>query len=400
VGLLRHNRTFRSFWAARAVSQTGDGMALIALLLYVEETQEKGVAVAVFLLAETIPRLLGPLAGAVADRVDQRWLMLACDFGRAALYSAIAATLPPFPVLLVLVATASSLDTLFAPAGRSSVPALVARDDLMQANAWLGTAMNLQLAVGPAAGGLLTDLIGVRGTLAANALTFLISAAFLARLPGLPPSPEGEASQGLLRHARAGLAYARTHAIARAVVLSTFLVVSFAALDNVALVFLARNTLDAGAAGFGVLASAFGVGMLIFSLLLTSPRVRLAPAFVFLLGAFLSGSGTLLTGLAPTLALAVVVQALAGTGNAATVVGSDTLIQQTVPKPMLGRVFGLSGTAAFAGGGVAYAVGGILLDLTSARTVFLVAGGGVLGTALLARALLSPRGRQRRGAES
>src|SRR5688572_719813 len=98
-------------------------MALIALLLYVQERRESGVAVSLLLLAATIPRLLGPLAGALADQVEQRRLMVACDLGQAALYAAIAALLPPFPVLLALVLVASTLATLFRPAGQSALPA-------------------------------------------------------------------------------------------------------------------------------------------------------------------------------------------------------------------------------------------------------------------------------------
>jgi hypothetical protein len=45
---------------------------------------------------------------------------------------------------------------------------------------------------------------------------------------------------------------------------------------------------------------------------------------------------------------------------------------------MLGRVFGVTSTAAFVGGGIAYAAGGVLLDATSPRFVFVVAGVGVL----------------------
>ena len=55
-----------------------------------------------------------------------------------------------------------------------------------------------------------------------------------------------------------------------------------------------------------------------------------------------------------------------------------TLIQQAVPREMLGRVFGLVATAAFGGSTLAYAAGGPLLDLTSPRSVFLMAGAGIL----------------------
>jgi hypothetical protein len=55
-----------------------------------------------------------------------------------------AALLPPFPVLLVLVAAASLLATSFAPAGRSVVPSLVPPGELVRANSWMGMALTFQ----------------------------------------------------------------------------------------------------------------------------------------------------------------------------------------------------------------------------------------------------------------
>ena len=82
--------------------------------------------------------------------------------------------------------------------------------------------------------------------------------------------------------------------------------------------------------------------------------------------------------MAPSLAAAVACRALAGSGNGLdNVVAADTLVQRSVPRPLLGRVFGAVTTAAFLGGSLASLAGGVLLDLTSPRTVFLLAGAGV-----------------------
>ncbi len=372
-------------------------MALIALLLYVEETEESGLAVGTFLLAASVPVLLtGLIAGTVVDRIDQRRIMIACDVGRVLLYAGIATFLPPFPVLLTLVALASVLDALFSPAGRSSVPALVASADLRAANAWFGTAMNMQVVVGPLLGGVATGTLGFRAALFANALTFAISARFLAQLPPLPPVAAVGERATFWGDVRAGFSYVAHHPAARAVVLALFLGVAFAAVDNVALVFLARDVLDTGAIGFGMLASAFGVGMLAASITLIGPRVKLAAGALFLLGMLLNGAGTLATGLAPILLVAVVVQAVAGAGNSVQVIASDTLVQQVVDRAMLGRVLALVQTAAIAGGSLAAVAGGVLLDVTSPRTVFVLGGAGVLCVSILTWLLLPPA--TRRGA--
>jgi MFS family permease len=374
---LRDAPAFRSLWIARTVSHVGDGIALLALVLLVQRTRGTGVAVGTLLLASSLPRFLGPLAGVVVDRVEQRSLMILCDLGQVVLFSSIAWLAPPFPVLLALVAASALLDTLFAPAGRSAVPALVRPEQLLRANAWIGTSLNLQVALGPILGGILVDLFGVRGALAVNAATFLVSALVLLRLPPLRAPSEREPG-GFLAVGVEGVRFAwRTPAI-RTLVIALFLGVAFAAVDNVALVFLVRETLDAGPVAFGIVGGAYGVGMLAGSLGLTWKTTAAGVSTLLLLGWVGSGVGTILTGVAPLVVVAMLGQAVAGLGNGIENVATDTLIQRAVPREMLGRIFGLVATAPFAGSTLAYAAGGFLLDLTSARTVFLIGGIGVL----------------------
>ena len=388
--VLRRHGAFGRFWTARAISHLGDGAALVALVLYVQQTMGTGVAVSALLLAETVPNLLGPAAGAIADRVDQRRIMLAAEIGQAVTYAAMAAFLPPFPFLLALVATASVLHTVFAPAGRSAVPLLVGREDLMRANAWMGMALNLQGTIGLAMGGVLAASVGIRGALLANAITFAIGSALLVRLPAFPPEAESEQAS-LLRETQAGLSYALRHPVARAVVVGLGFGVMFAAVDDVALVFLAREELGAGALGYGVLASSYGVGMAVATLVLMRGRTR-AAGQIFVLGWLLTGLGGLATGLAPAFAVALVAQTVAGSGNGLDNVAVDTLVQRTVPRRRMGRVFGVVTTAALLGGATARGLGGIVLDLTSARTTFVIGGVGVLVATAVAGVTLARAG--------
>jgi MFS family permease len=374
---LRDSPAFRRLWVARTVSHVGDGIAVLALVLFVQETHRTGVAVGGLLLASALPRFLGPLAGVVVDRVEQRSLMVACDLGQAVLFAAIAWFAPPYPVLLTMVAVTAALDTLFGPAGRSAVPALVRPEQFVRANALISTSLNIEVAVGPVLGGLLVTWLGVRGAVAANALSFVVSALFLIGLPSLRASGSEE-GKGFLAFGVEGIRYAWRTPILRTLMIALFLGVAFAGLDNVALVFLVRETLGGGPLAFGLVTAAYGVGMLAGSLGLSWKGTAAAAGTVFILGWVASGVGTVLTGVAPLLAVAALAQAIAGVGNAVSVVATDTLIQSTVPREMLGRVFGLVGTAPFAGHTLAFAAGGFLLDLTSPRTVFLIGGIGVL----------------------
>jgi MFS family permease len=379
--LLRASANFRRLWCARTISNLGDGIAFVALVLLVHQREDTGVAVGSLLLVQAVPRFLGPFSGAIADRVDQRGLMIACDVGNAAIFGAIALFSPSFPVLLALAAASSCCDTLFAPAGRSALPAIVGREELLEANAWLGTSFNLQLALGPMLGGALVAGLGTGGAFAANTVSFLLSATILARLPELY-SAEHRERGGFFATGTAGLRFVwRTPAV-RALVVALFLGVSFAAMDNVALVFLVRETLHGSALAYGVMAAAYGIGMIAASGGLSLRVVRPAAGTIFLTGWFLSGAGILLVGLAPVLVVTGLGQLLAGCGNGAENIGAETLIQRLVPRAVLGRTFGVVTTAAFGGSTVAYAVGGFLLDATSPRTVFVIGGSGVLCVAL------------------
>ena len=390
--LLRRAPGFARLWAAKAISHVGDGAALVALVVHVQQTQRRGVAVSALLLADTLPPLLGPLAGALVDRVEQRRLMLGAQAGQAVLYGAMAALLPPFPVLLVLVAAASLLATVFAPAGRSVVPALVAPGELVRANSWMGMALTLQGTVGPAVGGLLVVGAGIRGALWGNALSFAVSAALVGGLPALPPQAADTQPEGLLKGTWEGLKHALGHRVARALVVGLGFGVMFAAVDDVALVFLAREDLRAGSLGYGVLVSVYGVGFALGSLALLRGRAGGAAA-AFSLGLFLSGAGGLLTGLAPVLGLAATAQAVAGSGNGLEVVATDTLVQRSVPRSHRGRVFGVVSAATLLGGAIARGLGGVLLDLTSAWATFVIGGVGVLLVTLVAVVLFRGAGR-------
>lgn len=385
--LFRDNVGFRLYWSSRAVSFLGDGIATVALTLAVQARYGSGPTVGALVFAAALPHLLGPLAGTVADRVDARRLMIGCDLGQLVIYGSLAAHLPPLPALLPLVALANLLATLFRPAGTIAVPAIVGRDLLLPANAWLGLALNLQLALGPVVGAAAYGLGGIRTALVLDAASFACSALLLLRLR-LPPPVAREAAAGFAHEFRAGLRYVRRNRLPRALLVTLFLFVLFAAVDNVALVFLARGPLGSGALGFGALVTAFGAGMIAAALALTRVRERLSARAVYLSGLVLCAIGTLATGISPALAPAVVAQGVAGAGNGAGNVGCETLVQQTVPPALLGRVFGTIGSAPVLGNALAALGTGFALDVLSSRALFVVGGAGAIATALLAASLI------------
>ena len=360
---------FRVLWWSRAISFAGDGIGRTALVLHA--SAHGAGAVSLVLLAVALPRFLGPLAGALADRFDQRRLMAVCETGQAAVFVVLAVLLPPLPVLAGFVLVAGGFATAFVPAGRSAVPTLVPEKDLGRANALLGTAFNLQIAVGPTIGGLAVEAGGARVAFALNAVAFLVSGLVLTRLPALPPTGD---HGGLWAETLAGLRFVATTPRPRALVLSLFVVVSFAAVDNVALVFLVSDQLHGSSAEFGFTQAAFGAGMLAASGLLVIARRSAVALLVG--GLLLYATGTVATALLPAILAVAIAQAVAGMGNGLENVATDTLVQRLTPRHLLGRAFGAVATAAQLGAAVAYVVAGPLVDALGPRDTFLVAGAG------------------------
>jgi MFS family permease len=403
---------------------------------------------ALLLVGDVLPALLGPLAGALADRYDLRRIMIGCELAQVGLTVLLALWLPSLPVLLVLVAARALAAQVFAPASRTAVGRLVEPAALPGANAALGLGTNGAEALGPLLAAVLLPLLGVRGVLLLDAGTFAVSALLLARLPALrrAGAADGdgaggdgaggvlEAPAGLGRATRDGLAYLLRARVARAVVLGTFAVVACNGIDDVALVFLNRDVLGGGDSAIAVLLSAVGIGLLAGYWLLGRPalsrlsggaadgaasggavdgsadggamtaeatraamtRAATGRLAVLMLGGWaVSSAGNLLTGLSWAVVVAFGLQAVRGLGIAAMDVGGTTLLQRAVPAAMQGRVFGAFNGAIGVAAGLSYAGGALLLDATSARTTFLIAGGGGLiatvATAVALRSLVRSR---------
>ncbi|MFI9804254.1 MFS transporter [Streptomyces sp. NPDC052301] len=385
--LIVSHAVFRRYWAARTLSVVGDGVATAALVLYVLQTEGSGVSVAGLMLAAGLPKLIGPMAGALADRYDQRHLMIACDAGQALLFGLIAAVKPAYAVLLAVVALASALQTVFMPAGRASLPALVGSDRLTQANAWLGTSVNLKVALGPVIGSVLLMAGDVRWALAANAASFVVSALLLWTMPALPSAPASTRYRGVAAATWDGLSYTMKDPVVRSLVLLILCCSAFLAVDSVTLAFLTEDTLHLNEAEYGVAAGVFAIGMIVPSLVLIVWEPKVSPLALLATALTVGGLGTMCTGFAPGLFLVVVFQIVTGFGNGLENIGGDTLVQRYVPSELTGRVFGVLISATFAAISLSSAAAGALIDLSSPRAVFIGAG---IGT-LLTVAVLTPR---------
>jgi MFS family permease len=383
LGLLGSNHTYAALWGARTVSTFGNWVTLTALLLYLESIGASGMQVGIALAAREFPHLLGPVTGALADRLDPKRVMIGCDLANSIFIGAILLFLPAYPLLITLIAASSITTALFMPSGKSAVPKLVDQRDLTTANALLGSSTNLSFALGPLAGAFIFAGFGFQAALLLDVATFVVSSGLLLLLPALgnhgTPGPDGLSTVArFVGEVREGITFVAGHAVSRAVAIGMFFGVLFAGIDNVALVFLIRDSLGGPEVAVGAALGAYAIAMILAPLgLIRLRRFQRKPALFLIGGLMMTSAGLLLTGVSPVVAAVIAAYAVAGAGNGLENIGVDTLIGRSVPTRRLGRAFGVVYGLIFIAGGISALIGGQLVDLLSPSAAFVIAGIGV-----------------------
>ena len=392
--MLRRSPGFARLAVAEVVSPLGDAMGTVGLILHLQRVEGTGTAVASVLVAESLPPLLAPWLGALADRYAGRRLLVACALAQAAVVLALALWLPGLVGLFALALVRATFAGIAAPAVGAAVPALVDDEDLPAANSLLGGGRELGSIFGPAAAGVLFGWVGARGVLAVDAVTFLLVVPLLLSLPlaDRAATPSGAVPSTTVRaDALAGMRELWRAPLVRALAIGFWLSVLATASDDLVLVFLASETLGAGPAATGLLLAAASVGLVVGLLAIARWGRALRPLTAVLTGFAVTALGNLATAGAPILAAAVATQVVRGGGIALIEAHVRTFVQRNTPREMLGRVlanlYGGVGVAAAVG----YVLGGPLLDATSPRTMFVIIGVGGLVAAAVAAVLVRGR---------
>jgi predicted MFS family arabinose efflux permease len=391
---------FRRLWAAQAVSDFGaritrEGLPMMAVLTLGATPAQLGLLAA----AAGAPALIvGLCFGGFVDRSRRRPVLIGADLIRAAILISlpIAAWQGALSLWLVLAAAAlvAGASSLFDIADHAYLPSLVGRDRLTEANARIGATESLAELGGPALAGLLFQWLTAPFAVAVNAVTYLVSAAFLAGIASreAPPAPAAKTGRWL-DGVRTGAATAWREPHVRPLLLSTGITGLFGGIFSALYIVFCLKVVGLSPALLGVTIAFGGAGALIGSLIAQplARRLGIGPAII---GAALASSASaMLIPLAPAgqvggMTVLVIAQVLGDAVGVATLILAVSLRQSLLPANMLGRT-GAAFQAAGGASAVLGALGGGLLGQTlGVRAALVVAAAGLaIGPAL---ALLTP----------
>jgi len=369
-------RDFRLVLAAWGLSALGDFLAVVALTLRIQEDTGSGLAVSALLIAAALPVvLLNPVGGWLVDRFETRRVLAAVAAAQAVVAVALG-LVEGTAATIALVFVLNCGLTVERPALFALIPRIVGEEQAPRAYAWFESVKYATITLGFVLGGVLTGAFGSGTALLIDAATFAVTAAVaLALRTRRAPPPRHEREDTAMT---AGLRLIGTDLVLRAMVIVLAASIVFGGIDNVANVFFAKDSLGAGDAGYGVLAAAWGVGMIGGATAAGRRVAARSSAAAVVAAVAVMGAAIALVSVSPVLAVAVVFMVAGGLGNGLSNVAMRVLLQSRVADALRGRVYSAYQGALTVADFVALAAGGALVELIGPRETLALAGIGCL----------------------
>ncbi len=386
------NLVFARLYAAQTTSLLGDALTWVGLALLAFELgggHSAQILAFALTLRVTAFVLLSPLAGVLADRLNRKTIMVTADVARMVVIGLLPFVTQVWQVY-ALMFTVNAFTAFFTPTFQATLPA-VTTDEELPAALSLSSATNELLGVlGPGIAGGVAAFLGARDIFFIDAATFLISGVLIFTLPARLRNEDAPASADervTVAAVLEGTKLLWKNAVMRYALLLELVAAVSGALILVNTVGLVRGPLHLPEARYGWVMAAFGIGATAAALLAGALTKRLAQTTFVILGAVLTSLAVLPANHAG-LGLLMGLWLLAGAGQNAVNLATQTLIAAQTDEAHQGRVYGAHFAWSHLWWAFAYPLAGFL-GIHFATRSFLY--GGVVALALLAGTWLLAR---------
>ncbi|WP_372478014.1 MFS transporter [Streptomyces barringtoniae] len=373
---LRASPLFRRLLVGRSVSTLGGFMTMVTVMYQVWDVTRSTAWTGAVGLAQALPLVVfGLFAGARVDRADRRRIFLTATVGQAACSVLLAVQgftgHVPVAAVLTLVAAQSAFGALGAPAAGVFVPRLLPKDQVAAGLALNQITGQSMMLLGPALAGVLLGWLGIGTCYLLDALSFGVAFYGAFGLPALPP--QGEPSRAGVHGVLDGLRFLGGHPVVRGALITDLAatVLSFP-VSLFPLVNAERFGDDPRT--LGLFLSALAVGG-VTATALSGAVTRLGrPGPVMLGAAAVWGAALVLFGLTTNPWVGLALLAVAGAGDATSVVSRSTIVQTRTPDALLGRVTAAEQIVGQAGPSLGNVRGGLVAGWTGGATSLITGG--------------------------
>jgi len=336
------HKNYALFWSSDLIASVGQFVREVVLYWLAYEITGSALALGILGFCEAAPRLLfGAVGGVIVDRYDRLRLLTGIQFicclpvvGLAILYFMGILAFWHMAVLETLWATIRSMNPT---AGQSMLRDLVPESELMSAVSLYSIGFNFARIVGPSIGGVLILWIGVGGCLVIYAVSLLISAVELLGIR-LATRPSGSTGENVLQEFFAGLRYVAATPMILASTLAAYVISIFVGTYTRFMAVFAKDVLNVGPDGLGLLMAAPGVGAVLSLIVLGALEERWSRRTLLWVSAKATPLLLLLFCLSRNLWLSVFLLGLFGGMQIIFHTVSRLIIQVEAPRELLGRV--------------------------------------------------------------
>ena len=378
---------FRAVWFASLASNFGGLIQSVGAAWMMTSLSGSPMLVALVPASTTLPIMLLSLwAGAVADNLDRRLVMLACQLSML-LVSALLALfawadlLTPWSLLAFtfLVGCATAIN---GPAWQASVGDMVPRSQLPSAVALNSMGFNLARSVGPALGGIIVAAAGAAAAFLTNALSYIgLSLVLLRWQPERTPKLLPRERLGVAM--RAGVRYVTMSPKIQLVLLRGAAFGIGASAVSALMPLVARDILKGSALTFGILSGAFGIGAVLGALSSGRLRRRFPIETIVRSAALALAVGTAITASTGWLLVAIIGLLLCGAGWVIALSTFNVSVQMSAPRWVLARAVALYQMMAFGGMALGAWLFGWLAEHMGVVTSLQIAAGVQLAAAMI-----------------
>lgn len=338
-------RDYALFWSCDLLGSVGHFVQEVALYWIAYEITGSAMALGILGLCEATPRLiLGALGGVMVDRYNRMRLLILIQFcsaipvfGFLALYAF--GTLE-FWHILVLEIFSGAIRSINPSASQSILAELVPREELMNAVSLYTIGFNVARVVGPSLGGILILWIGVGGCYLVYAVSLFLSALGLLFIR-LADTRTVNQEQNILRELREGFDYIRRSPVILSSIVAAYTFSIFIVTYQRFLPVFAKEILNVGPEGLGLLMAAPGLGGIVSLIFLASTGERWKKETLLWATTTVTPIFLILFCASPNFWPSVVLLALVGGGQISFRTISRVIIQVEAPRDLLGRVMGV-----------------------------------------------------------
>ena len=380
---------FRGVWTASLLSNFGSLIQSVGASWMMLSIAPSPAMVALVQASTSLPiMLLSLVAGAMADNMDRRKVMISAQLFMLAVSLALAACawsglIGPWSLLLFTFSIGVG-QAFFAPAWQASVGDMVPRPEVPGAVALNSMGFNIARSVGPAIGGAIVAAAGAAAAFAANAASYIPLLAVLARWK-LPPRSQSLPKETLGIAMAAGVRYVTMSPNIRTVLLRAC-VFCFGAGSVLALLpLVAKHLVAGGPLTYGLLLGAFGIGAVGGAFSAARLREKLSTEAIVRWAGCVMALAAAIVGVSTFLVLTMAALLLAGAGWVLSLSTFNVSVQLSAPRWVVARALALYQMTAFGGLAAGSWLWGEIAAKAGTSTALLISAGVVLVGVLLGR---------------